>query len=191
MPGPAGYLPGEEIAGAAEVVEADGVPVHRMEFGHGFGHRGVHGAAVGGGNAGQVVAGEDAALEAVHDVERGADDGGVVFVEQAVGDRNLGGGEGAHDAEFAVDGVGAGEEVARGLFAQNEGARVVAGEEGGVGLAAGNALQPQGAGQCGQAGFQICVEAGNVEAGRIGHVVSALLGLEHSGPKGGKKRVLF
>ena len=164
--GPAGDLAGEVAAGAAEIGQAHRGGVDGVEVGEGFGHGAVHGAAVGGGDAFGFVGGEDAALQAVHHVERGADDGGVGFVEQAIGDGDVGAAQRGHDAEFAVDGVGAGEEVAGGLLAQDEGARVEAGEEGGVGLAAADAFEAQGAGEAREAGFQVGFQACSVEFGR-------------------------
>lgn len=79
----------------------------------------------------------DAAVQVLHDVEGGADDGGIFAEAVDFWDWDVGGLEGGEDAVFALDFVGGfGDEGAGGLFAEDEFEGGGRGEEvGGVGLA--------------------------------------------------------
>ena len=64
---------------------------------------------------------KDPAVEELHDVERGANDGGVIAKSVGAGDGDGGGGEGRDHAVFAIDLVGCGgKEGPGGFLAQDE-----------------------------------------------------------------------
>lgn len=116
---PRAQLPGEEAAVLAEVAQADLGKLDGVQRGQRADRIGPHGAPVGSRDAGQGRVLKDAAVEKLHDVKGGADDGGVLA--QAVGFRDgQAAVQGGDDAVLALDLVrGPRHQLSRGLLAHH------------------------------------------------------------------------
>ena len=118
----------EIVAGAAIVAEAHGFEVDLVQLGQGGVEVVVDGGALGGLKAGQRGVAEDAAFQIVHHIEGGADHLGVFTkcTHDRDGDVAV---ERLHDAVLAVDLVGAGEQLARWLLAQDIEVAIAGGQQ--------------------------------------------------------------
>ena len=122
--------------GAAVIPEPQGAEIHVVQRRQGLGEGVIGGLALQVIEIGQVRLHEDAAGDEIHQVKGRADDGGIVAEQPHLHDgdgRALQ--RGLHPI-FAVDGVGARQELARRLLAQHEFARRRGEQEGRVRLAA-------------------------------------------------------
>jgi hypothetical protein len=164
---PAPELAGEVGAGPAVIGKAETGPIGRVQLRHGLGHGEVHGPPLLGLDARQRVVVEDAALDALHDVEGRADHVALGLEKQGRRHRHVGLRKRPHDPELAVDGMGGGQDLARRLLAQHETAVVEGDEEGRVRLPARDAGQPHGAAQARQRLAEEGVKAGRVKLRRV------------------------
>jgi hypothetical protein len=108
---PAADLAGEIVARLAEVAEADGLRVDAVEPGERVAHGVEMGPARVAGDIGEGAVPDDPALDAVHHVEPGADDGLVGAQAPRPRNREAGGMERGDDPVFAVDRVGGFEQL--------------------------------------------------------------------------------
>ena len=158
--GPAPDLPLEIIAGTPEIAETDAGGVHTMEPGHDIDEAFVDGLALIGRHSRKLGVAEDTPLEKIHDVEAGADDAGIFAQETDIGDRHVRRLERRHDAVFPLDLMGAGQQHASGLLAQDIAAAGLAipQQEGGIGCAAGETRGHKIAGKAFEVGGKISAE---------------------------------
>lgn len=116
---PAGDLAGKVIAGLAIGFQPDGLVVDLVQGGDGA----VHGIEDAGpfiaAHARQALVPEDAALDAVHDVEGGADDAVVLAQAIAACHRNIGLCQRGDHAVFAVNRMGRWQQLAGRLASQH------------------------------------------------------------------------
>lgn len=160
-------LAGEEPFRAAEVLQADGGGVDRVQVGEHvdepFGQCGGHG---GGDPRALGAFAQGGAGHLLHEVERRADHGGVLDEQFRAGHRHGCGGERGDDAELAGHVVRGGEDVAQRRAAQHPGPGAVADAVGQVRAAAAEQLAGQ------RACAQVRGQCPQVEAGKVGHRVT-------------------
>ena len=132
---------------APEIAQATGAVVHRVQAGQHPVEFGVVGAALRGRHARQGLVAQDAAFHEVHHVEGAAQHLGVFAEQTHARHRHLGAGQGLHGEVLALDGVGLGQQRARGLAAQHIAAGAGVHDVGGVGLPALDAPHLQLAGE--------------------------------------------
>jgi len=142
---PALELAGEVLLAAAEVAEAHGVDVHRVDAGQ---H--VHDRAAGGGPllvgeaASEVTVADHLPLHEVHHVEGRAVHGLVGAQPACPGDRDVRRAEGRHDGVLAAHVVGGGQHVAERRSPQHPGrAGAILHAVGQVGVTAGDQVERQ------------------------------------------------
>ena len=152
------------VLALAEIPEADLGRLERMQPRQGGVHRVVDFCALGGIRLRHVRFPKNAALGVAHDVERRADDVGVVAIENRLGDREALRIERGDGAVFAVDRVRGGEQLAGRLAAQHVAPRRRLQQIGRVRLAAAELLHPERPGKSRHPGGEIRLEPRRVEA---------------------------
>ena len=163
---PALDLPLQEALGLAQVAQAQGIVVNRVELGQGVHQRRAH-AAGGVGLVAEYVghgAADDDAVSPLHDEERRADDGVVLTKEEGpwrVGQRPP---QHRQDAVLAAHVVGRGSHRAERRPAQDVLVRAVVEQVGQVGRAAAELADDGRVVAAGQAAGQVVGQARFVEA---------------------------
>ena len=117
--GPARDLPFQKVAGAAEIGNANRGRVDPVQGCDGRVHLIVDCAAIRVGKAGQFLVPKDAPCDKVHQVEGRADHRGVLAKVMNTGDRHRAVLQGPQDAELAINSMGAWQQRALRLAAQD------------------------------------------------------------------------
>ena len=151
---PACDLPCEITTGTPVVGQPDRCPVNPVQLRQCRGHGQIHRATLGGFQAWRCAVRENASLQALHQVERRADNVSPGMEQQHPGHRHRSAGQCLQDTGLAVHGMGRLQYGTVRLFAQHHGLIVETDKERGVGLAAGNWLQPHRALQAGDGAAQ-------------------------------------
>ena len=138
---PAPDLAREVVAGPSEPLEPDRPPIGHVEAGQRLDHAVIDAGARLARQLRQGRLPEDAAPQALHQVEGRADHAAVVAEQDRAGHRHVGLRERLDHPVLAVDGVGGGQELARRLLAQHVFAAIRDDQEGRVRLPAAHLAQ--------------------------------------------------